>query len=52
MFIVDNALKARAEQGAPIRVALLGAGFVAQGPANQIVNSVPGIHLVAQLFDV
>jgi predicted homoserine dehydrogenase-like protein len=47
MLIVDNALKARAEQGNPIRVALLGAGFMAQGLANQIVNSVPGMRLVA-----
>src|SRR5437667_7442285 len=47
MIIVDNALKARHEQGKPIRVALLGAGFMAQGLTNQIVNSVPGMCLVA-----
>ena len=47
MIIVDNALKARAEQGNPIRVALLGAGFMAHGLTNQIVNSVPGMRMVA-----
>ena len=47
MIIVDNALKARQEQGKPIRVALLGAGFMAQGLTNQVVNSVPGMCMVA-----
>ena len=47
MIIVDTALKAREEQRKPIRVALLGAGFMAQGLTNQIVNSVPGMRLVA-----
>src|SRR5436190_1444946 len=47
MIIVDNALKARHEQGKPIRVALLGGGFMAQGLTNQIVNSAPGMRLVA-----
>lgn len=47
MIIVDKALKARAEQGNPIRVAILGAGFMAQGLTNQIVNSVPAMSVVA-----
>jgi len=47
MIIVDNALKAREAQGLPIRVAILGAGFMAQGLTNQITNSVPGMHMVA-----
>ena len=47
MIIVDNALKARAEQGNPIKVAILGAGFMAQGLTNQIVNSVPALSMVA-----
>jgi predicted homoserine dehydrogenase-like protein len=47
MLIVDTALKAREEQGKPIRVGLIGAGFMAQGLTNQIVNSVPGMRLVA-----
>jgi predicted homoserine dehydrogenase-like protein len=47
MIIVDNALKVRAEQGNPIKVAILGAGFMAQGLTNQIVNSVPAMSIVA-----
>jgi predicted homoserine dehydrogenase-like protein len=47
MIIVDNALRAREEEGRPIRVGLIGAGFMAQGLANQIVNSVPGMELAA-----
>jgi predicted homoserine dehydrogenase-like protein len=47
MIIVDNALKAREEQHKPIRVAMLGAGFMGQGLTNQIVNSVPGMRMVA-----
>lgn len=46
MIIVDNALKAREAAGRPIRVALIGAGFMAQGLANQIVNTTPGMRLV------
>ena len=37
---------ARAGQGHPIRVGMVGAGFMGQGLANQIVNSVPGMRLV------
>jgi predicted homoserine dehydrogenase-like protein len=47
MILVDEALKARQEQGKPVRVALVGAGFMAQGLTNQIVHSVPGMRLVA-----
>ena len=47
MIIVDNALRAREADGRPIRVGLLGAGFMAQGLANQIRNSVPGMEVVA-----
>jgi predicted homoserine dehydrogenase-like protein len=47
MIIVDNALKARAAEGRPIRVGILGAGFMCQGLSNQIVHSVPGMRLVA-----
>jgi len=47
MILVDEALKARQEQGKPVRVALVGAGFMAQGLTNQIVNSVPGMRVVA-----
>jgi predicted homoserine dehydrogenase-like protein len=47
MILIDNALKAREEQGKPIRVAMVGAGFMGQGLTNQIVNSIPGMRMVA-----
>lgn len=47
MIILDRALKAREEQGKPIRVGMIGAGFMGQGLANQIVNSVPGMRMAA-----
>ena len=47
MIVIDKALKVRAEQGQPIKVAILGGGFMAQGLTNQIVNSVPGMEVVA-----
>ncbi|HEY9226409.1 MAG TPA: SAF domain-containing protein [Gemmatimonadaceae bacterium] len=47
MIVVDNALRARAEAGRPIRVGVLGAGFMAQGLTNTIVNDVPGMRLSA-----
>jgi predicted homoserine dehydrogenase-like protein len=46
VIILDTALRAREQQGAPIRVGMVGAGFMGQGLANQIVNSVPGMRLV------
>ncbi len=47
MLIVDTALRKREEAGQPIRVGMIGAGFMGRGLANQIVNSVPGMRLVA-----
>jgi predicted homoserine dehydrogenase-like protein len=47
MIIVDNALRAREAEGNPIRVGLIGAGFMARGLANQIINVTPGMRLVA-----
>jgi predicted homoserine dehydrogenase-like protein len=47
MILVDNALRAREASGRPIRVGLIGAGFMAQGLTNQILNSVPGMNVVA-----
>jgi predicted homoserine dehydrogenase-like protein len=47
MILVDTALQAREAQGTPIRVAIVGAGFMSQGLANQIAHSVPGMRLVA-----
>jgi predicted homoserine dehydrogenase-like protein len=47
MILVDTALQRRAAEGNPVRVALVGAGFMGRGLTNQIVNSVPGMELVA-----
>jgi predicted homoserine dehydrogenase-like protein len=47
MIIVDRALQARAEAGNPVKVGMIGAGFMGRGIANQIENSVPGMKLVA-----
>lgn len=47
MILVDTALKQREAEGRPIQVALIGAGFMAQGLANQIAHSVPGMRVAA-----
>ena len=47
MLILDNALRAREAEGRPIRVGMIGAGFMGRGLANQIVNATVGIRLVA-----
>lgn len=46
MILVDTALKAREAEGRPIRVALVGAGFMSHGLANHIVNTTVGMRLV------
>ena len=47
MIIVDNALRERERAGRPIRVGMVGAGFMGQGLTNQITNSVPGMRMAA-----
>src|SRR5438105_5792299 len=47
MIIVDKALEAREQEGRPIRVGMVGAGFMGQGLTNQIENSVPGMRMAA-----
>jgi Predicted homoserine dehydrogenase len=47
MIIVDKALEARAQAGNPIRVGMIGAGFMARGIALQMLSCVPGMKLVA-----
>src|SRR5882724_2378166 len=47
MIIVDKALQAREQRGMPIRVGMIGAGFMGQGLTNQLVNSVPGMRMSA-----
>ncbi|MDN5762574.1 MAG: Gfo/Idh/MocA family oxidoreductase [Microlunatus sp.] len=47
MILVDTALQRRQDEGRPIRVALVGAGFMGRGLVNQIANSTPGMEVVA-----
>jgi predicted homoserine dehydrogenase-like protein len=47
MILVDNALEKRAQAHRPIRVGLVGAGYIGQGIAQQIVSHVPGMTLAA-----
>lgn len=47
VIIVDTALRRREEAGDPVRVGMIGAGFMARGIANSILNSIPGMRLVA-----
>ena len=49
MIIADNALRARAREGRPVQVALLGAGFMGRGLVNHIERYVPGMR-VAGVF--
>jgi predicted homoserine dehydrogenase-like protein len=45
MIIVDTALRKRAEEGRPVRVAMIGAGAIGRGVASQIVNRTQGMVL-------
>jgi predicted homoserine dehydrogenase-like protein len=47
VIIVDTALRKREAEGNPVRVGMIGAGFMARGIANSILNSIPGMRLVA-----
>jgi predicted homoserine dehydrogenase-like protein len=47
MILVDTALRAREAAGRPVRVGIVGAGFMAQGLSNQIAHSVTGMRVVA-----
>ena len=47
MIIVDQALEQRESAGDPIRVGLVGAGFMGRGIALQILTATPGMELVA-----
>lgn len=47
MILVDTALAKRQAENNPIRVAMVGAGFMAKGIALQICNYAPGMQLVA-----
>jgi predicted homoserine dehydrogenase-like protein len=47
VIIVDRALARRAESNDPVRVGMVGAGFMGRGIARQIIGSVPGMQLSA-----
>jgi predicted homoserine dehydrogenase-like protein len=47
MIIVDNALRKRHEEGRPITVGMVGAGYMARGIALQLLTVMRGMRLVA-----
>lgn len=47
MIIVDKALEERHLEGSPIRVAMVGAGYMGRGIALQIITATKGMKLVA-----
>lgn len=47
MILIDTALKKRAAAGTPIRVGMVGVGFIGRATATQLLNDVPGMTLVA-----
>jgi len=47
MIIIDKALQQREAEGTPVRVAMVGAGYMGRAIARQIVRVVPGMELVA-----
>lgn len=46
MIIVDTALRKRHESSNPIRVGLVGAGFMGRGIVLQVLSAVPGMEIV------
>jgi predicted homoserine dehydrogenase-like protein len=47
VILVDRELEERAKAGEPIRVGMIGAGFMGRGIVRQILTAVPGMRLVA-----
>ena len=47
MVIVDTALQKCAAEGRPIRVGLIGAGYIGRGIVLQIARAFPGMHVAA-----
>lgn len=47
MIIVDNALKKRQAAGKPIRVGMIGCGFMGSGIILQVGTAIPGMEIVA-----
>jgi predicted homoserine dehydrogenase-like protein len=47
MILVDTALRRRQEEGNPVKVGMVGAGFMGRGIALQIIRYIEGMDLVA-----
>lgn len=47
MIIVDRLLERRETDGQPVRVAVVGTGFMGRGVVNQVVRSTPGMVVTA-----
>jgi len=47
MIVIDKALQARVDANDPIRLGIVGAGFIGRAIVHQIVKSVPGIRVAA-----
>lgn len=47
MIIVDTALRRREQEGDPVRVAIVGAGYMGRGIAMHILGGMPGMRVVA-----
>ncbi len=47
MIILDTALEKRVAEDRPVRVGIIGAGYIARGATNQILNFLPGMDVVA-----
>jgi predicted homoserine dehydrogenase-like protein len=47
MIILDTALERCHEDGTPVRVGIVGAGYLGRGMALQILSSIPGMRVVA-----
>lgn len=47
MILLDTALEQRAQNENPVRLGIIGAGYIARGAANQILNFLPGMDVAA-----
>ncbi len=47
MILIDEALRRRHREGRPVRVALVGGGWIGSAIARQLLTGIPGIELVA-----
>jgi predicted homoserine dehydrogenase-like protein len=47
MILLDTALRKRGDEGRPVRVGLIGAGYMGRGIALQILTAIRGMDLVA-----